>query len=197
MTNILEELGVPGELQALFNTPDCIFDFGDSYEHFGKDFHKVPTTQNIWHVARDAVTDVIVTHSAMEALAYVTLNRHLYRTIDGVACVAIGNYPHNLQTRWIRETFRRRKITLVFGNCILGILADIKVATGLRALPVKMHLSEGMIQIECKGTSHGFDQDTLSLHVFEKAFGIRCGIRTRKPKKYITYLDELTAHENK
>ena len=59
MTNILEELGVSGELQALFNTPDCVFDFGDAYEHFGKGFHKVPTTQNIWHAARDAVGRVV------------------------------------------------------------------------------------------------------------------------------------------
>jgi hypothetical protein len=196
MTDILEELGVPGELQALFNTPDCVFDFGDSYEHFSIGFHRVPTTQNIWHAARDAVTDVIITHSAMEALAYLTLNRHLYQTIDRLACVAIGNYPHNLQTGWIRETFRRQKITLVFGNCILGTLADIRVAAGLRSLPVTMRLSAGMIQVECKGLSHRFDQEALSLHTFEKAFGIRFGIRTKKPKNHLTYLDELTAHGN-
>ena len=190
----MAELGVPAELQALFNSPNCIFDFGDVTEHFGAGFHKVPTSQNVWRAAGDAVRELIITHSAMEGLAYITFNRHLHKAPENMAFVAIGNYPHALQMDWIRENFRKRKITLVFSNCILGTLADIKVVSGLRKLPVRMRLQENSILLDCNGVRRTFEQDLLSLHVFEKAFAIRSGIRTCKPKNHLTYLYQLIAN---
>ena len=194
MNSLLQELGVPSELQALFNTTDCIFDFGDGYEHFTKDFHRVPTSQNLWRAVPDAVTDVVITHSAMEAIAFMTFNRHLFTAARQVAFAAIGNFPHGLQTGWIRENFRKRKITLVFGNCVLGVTADIKVSAGIRLVPVKIFHEQRTIIIECKGLTRAFEQDTLSLSLFEKAFGIRSGIRTSKPKNHLTYLDQLISY---
>ena len=194
MNSLLQELGVPAELQALFNATDCVFDFGDGYEQFSKDFHHVPTSQNVWRVVPDAVTDVVITHSAMEAIAFMTFNRHQFNAIEQVAFVAMGNFPHSLQTGWIRENFKRRKITLAFSNCILGVMADIKVMAGLRLLPVKLFLDNQKISIECKGFKKSFEQKLLSLSLFEKAFGIRSGIRTIKPKNHLTYLDRLISN---
>lgn len=190
----MAKLGVPAELQALFNSPDCLFDFGDSTEHFGAGFHRVPTSQNVWRVAGDAVTEIVITHSAMEGLAYITLNRHLHKGLENMAFVAIGNYPHTLQMGWLRENFRKRKFTLVFSNCILGTLADIRVVTGLRKLPVRMHLQQNSIGLVCKGCYRVIEQSSLSLYVFEKTFGIRSGIKTSKPKNHLTYLDQLIAN---
>lgn len=194
MNETLTELGVPQELQALFNHSECLFDFGDGYEHFGEGFHRVPTSQNVWRASRECVSDVIITNSAMEAIAYITLNRHMHSSVENIAFIAIGNYPHTLQTDWIRTTFKKRKITLVFGNCILGILADIRVVAGLRLLPLKIRLAGHFIKLECKGTSCLIDQHSISLHAFEKAFSIRSGMKTCKPKNHLTYLDQLLAN---
>lgn len=194
MNSLLTELGVPPELQALFNNTDCLFDFGDSHEHFGQGFHRVPTSQNVWRASRDCVTEVIITHSAMEAVAYITLNSYSHSVIENIGFIAIGNYPHALQTGWIRDTFKKRKITLVFGNCLLGILADIRVVAGLRSLQLRMTLDGNCIKLESKGLTHSIEQGSLSLYLFEKAFGIRSGIKTSKPKNHLTYLDQLLAH---
>jgi hypothetical protein len=191
---LLQELGVPWELQALFNSTDCVFDFGDGYEHFRKDFHHVPTSQNVWRAVPDVVKDVVITHSAMKAIAFMHFNRHLFTGIEQVAFAAIGNFPHSLQTGWIRHNFRKRKITLAFGNYILGVIADIKVSAGRRLMPVKLCHEHRNIIIECKSLKKSFEQDTLSLSVFEKEFGIRSGIRTSKPQKNLTYLDQLTTY---
>lgn len=194
MNKLLTELGVPNDLQALFNNSDCLFDFGDGQEHFGPGFHRVPTSQNVWRAAGDFVTDVVITHSAMEAIAYITLNRYLHASLDNIAFVAIGNYPHALQTGWIRDTFTKRKITLVFGNCLLGVVADLRVVAGLRLLPLRMRLEDNFIGLECKGHTHSIEQGSLSLYLFEKVFGIRSGIKTSKPKNHLTYLDQLIAN---
>lgn len=190
----MTKLGVPLELQALFDTAECLFDFGDGYELFEAGIHKVPTSQNVWRSAPALVTCVIITHSVMEAAAYITLNRHKHSSVANIAFVATGNYPHSLQTAWIKNNFKNRKMTLVFGNCILGILADIKMAAGLRKIPLKMRLSGLNIVLECRGLSLSFAQESLSLHSFEKSFGIRSGIKTSKPKYHLTYLDQLLAH---
>ena len=194
MNRLLTELGVPQDLQALFNNTDCLFEFGDAQEHFGRGFHRVPTSQNVWRAAPDHVTDVIVTHSAMEAIAYITLNRFLHPIIENIAFIALGNFPHSLQMNWIRETFKKRKITLVFGNCLLGTLTDIRVVAGLRLLPLRMELRGNSIVLQCKRLTYAVQQEKLSVHVFEKAFGIRSGIRTSKPKNHLTYLDQLITH---
>lgn len=194
MNRLLTELGVPNDLQALFNNSDCLFDFGDSHEHFGEGFHRIPTSQNVWRMSRDSATDVVITHSAMEAIAYITLNRYLHPSLDNIAFVALGNYPHAMQMNWIRETFKKRKITLVFGNCILGILADIRVVAGLRSLPLRMQIDGNCIRLQCKDRTHKIDQSALSLYLFENAFGIRSGIKTSKPKEHLTYLDQLIAN---
>ena len=196
MNVLLTELGVPPELQALFNHSECLFDFGDGYEEFMQGFHRVPTSQNVWRKSSDCVSDVIITHSAMEAIAYITLNRHLHSALENIAFIAIGNYPHTLQTDWIRNTFKKRKITLVFGNCILGILADIRIVAGLRLMPVKMFLAGHCIKLKCKGTTCLIEQHLISLHAFEKAFSIRSGMKTSKPKNHLTYLDQLLANGN-
>jgi len=192
MNPLLEKLGVSSELQAFFKSTDCVFDFGDSFEHFGPGFHKVPTTQNVWRTAGETVTNVIISHSAMECLAYLTLNRHRFQLLSALGCVALGNYPYELQLEWVRRTFYRRKFTLVFSNDLVGRVMDIKVMTGLRNKPTRLWLSGDSVIARYHERTLSFAQANLSLHSFEKAFSIRSGIRTRKPLHHLTFLDELT-----
>ena len=51
--------------------------------------------------------------------------------------------------------------------------------------------SDMQVQILCDNKLYGFEQDNLSLSAFEKAAGMRTGIRTCKPKEFDTYLDLL------
>ncbi|MBD1395180.1 hypothetical protein [Mucilaginibacter glaciei] len=191
MNPILTELGVSEELQAFFQVTDLVFSYGQDTECFGENFHRVPATSNLWVAGNDLTTEVVITHSAMEAIAYLTLNRHRYPRIDTLSFIAIGNLPHEGQLQWIRSGWLKKKHTLVFGNNLLGRLADIKVAAGLADRQVRLYWNSPHIRIETENSHHELTMDNLSLNVFEKAFGIRSGIRTYKPIKFDTFLDQL------
>jgi len=192
---ILDRLGIPLEIQAFFSSDNLVFDFGDSFEHFNYGLHLVPTTQYLWHSDSDVVTDVLLTHSVMEAMAYLTLNRQHHRALDNIACIAIGNYPHSLQAKWLRSKFRKQKIVFAFGNDLLGKAMDIRMMTGLRGITAPMRFENSHVVIECKGFTHNFAEEELSLHRFEKAFGFRSGFRTRKPARHLTFLQQLLDHD--
>lgn len=191
MSPILTELGVSEELQAFFRVTDLVFSYGNDTEFFGRELHFIPKTPNLWVAGNDITTEVVITYSAMEAIAYLTLNRHRYPRMDTLSFIAIGNLPHEGQLQWIRSGWLKKKHTLVFGNDLLGRLADIKVAAGLADRRVRLYWDSPNIRIETDNSHHAFAVDKISLNIYEKAFGIRSGIRTHKPRQFDTFLDQL------
>ena len=182
MNPLLTKLGVPKEVQTFFNIDELLFAYGEHFEHFDAGFHRVPTTQNIWLAGKDLSREVIITSTAMEAIAYLSVNLHRYRDLDGLSFIAIGNLAHPGQLSWIKANYPKRKFTLVFGKDLLGKLADIRIAAGLKEKTIRLLHSGIRVQIMCDNKQYGFDQDNLSLNAFEKASGLRTGIRTCKPK---------------
>jgi hypothetical protein len=196
MNSLLSRLGVPKEVQAFFNIHDPLFAYGEQFEHYGTNFHRVPTTQNIWLAGKDLSREVIITSTAMEAIAYLSFNLHRYRDLDALSFIAVGNLPHPRQLNWIRSNYLQSKFTLVFGKDLLGKLADIKIAAGLKKKTIRLLHSGVQIQIRYDNRQYGFDPESLSLNAFEKASGLRSGIRTTKPKEFDTYLDQLKFYAN-
>jgi len=196
MNSVLTGLGVPQEVQAFFNIHELLFTYGEHFEHFDTGFHRVPTTQNIWLAGKDLSREVIITSTAMEAIAYLSVNLYRYPDLDALSFIAIGNLPHPGQLNWIKANYPKRKFTLVFGKDLLGKLADIRIAAGLKKKTIRLLRSDIQIQIMCDNKMYGFDQDNLSLSAFEKASGLRTGIRTCKPKEFDTYLDQLKYYAN-
>jgi hypothetical protein len=194
MNSILTKLGVPKEVQAFFNVDELLFAYGEHFEHFDMDFHRVPTTQNLWLAGKDISREVIITWTAMEAISYLSVNHYRYPDLDALTFIAIGNLAQPGQLNWIRANYPGNKFTLVFSKDLLGKLADIRVAVGLNNKTVSLLLYDTQIQIMIDGKSYSFDQDSLSLNAFEKASGLRSGIRTNIPKEFNTYLDQLKHH---
>ena len=194
MNPILTGLGVPKEVQAYFNIHELLFTYGEHFEHFDTGFHRVPTTQNIWLAGKDLSREVIITSTAMEAIAYLSVNLHRYPDLDALTFIAIGNLPHQEQLKWITSHYPKRKYTLVFGKDLLGRLADIRVAAGLKNKTIRLLRSDSKIQISCNNQQYEFEPDNLSLSSFEKASGLRTGYRTAKPKDFDTYLNQLKYH---
>jgi hypothetical protein len=192
MNILLTRLGVPLEIQAFFNIDDELsFDYGDQQELFGEGFHVVPSTKNLWLAGGIHATHVVISYSAMEAMAFITLNRYRYPRLEQLAIVAIGNRFYNEQARWIRENFRRRKFVLVFGKDMLGHLTDIKLTAGIKNLPVRIFHSENQFLIYQGSLLRAFDRERISLHAFQEAFSIRPRFRTGKPVQSLTFLDQL------
>lgn len=192
MNTLLTRLGVPPELQLFFHATDELsFDYGDSYEHYGDGFHNVPTTSNLWIGGSNNASRVIITYSAMEAIAFLTINRHRYPRLEQLAMIAIGNRLHNEQSSWIRKNFKGRQFILVFGKDLLGQLTAIKITAGIKNIAIRIFHSGKEILI-CRGNQeHVFNQEQISLHAFQQTFGIRPRFRTGKPVRSLTFLDQL------
>ena len=196
MSEVLIRLGVPPSFLAWFNCADaCEFPYGDAREIFKDRFHKVPTTVNLWFAGHRSASEVVITHSAIEAIAFLSLNTDHYPNLESVSFIATGNLPGMAQLQWIRRNFQKRKFTLVFGNDLLGALTDIKVAAGLKGHGTRIWLSGDVVRIQMKTQQHLFSIPEVSLHAFEKAFGLRMNIRTRKPNRVVNFLDQLTPNQ--
>ncbi len=192
MNEYLIRLGVPLEIQAFFNIKaDLSFNYGDSFEHFGENFHKLPTTLNLWIAGNESALEVIITYSAMEAIAFLTLNQVRYPKFQQLAFIAIGNRLHPEQTDWIRQRFPRRKFTLVFGNGLLSNITDIKLTAALKNLSFRIYHASHKVMIYRLDELKIFEDEQLSLNAFKVAFGIRGNFRTRKPTQSLTFLDQL------
>lgn len=191
MHHLLTELGVPQELQAYFSIKDLYFEYGDEREYFGKGFHLVPVTTDLWMAGNYPATELIITSSAMEAICYLTVNRWRHPVNAVLSFIALGNLPQARQLGWIGAFCQKRKITLVFGNDLLGRLADIAVAAGIRGKALRLVWRDGLIEAHLNNKVCPIPPEQVSLNRFEKAAGFRMGIRTRKPAHHNSFLEQL------
>ncbi|MGN8070920.1 hypothetical protein [Mucilaginibacter sp. 22184] len=187
----MERLRISPEIQAFFHIADFRFDYGTETEIFQEGLHLVPTTTNAWLAGNQYAPEVIITHSAMEAIAWYVHHSHRYRDPYNLAFVSLGNLPCEEQISWLRRNFARRKFTLVFGNQLLGGLTDIWVASALKGKPALLRWQKEKTGVSFMGRYQEFLETQSSLHAFETAFNIRTGIRTSKPTRHSTYLAQL------
>jgi hypothetical protein len=194
MNALLTRLGVSPEIQAFFNIGDeLLFHYGDTQEHYGERFHKIPSTSNLWVAGNETANEVIVSYSAMEIIAFMTINCSRYANLENLAFIAIGNQLQRGQVDWIRQRYPKRRFTLLFGKDELGHLTDIKLAAGLQNTVIHIyHTGQSQqVIIDRKGKQIIFKYGEVSLHRYKLAFHIRGRIRTRKPIKSLTFLDQL------
>ncbi|QHS55862.1 hypothetical protein GWR56_10080 [Mucilaginibacter sp. 14171R-50] len=192
MNNLLTKLGIPLEIQAFFGvTYELSFSYGDQYERYGPGYHIVPSTQNLWTAGLPNATHLIITYSVMEAMAFITLNRHRFPRLDQIAFIAIGNRLYVEQVDWIRQNYPGRKITLIFDNDIVGHITSVKVAGGIRNIAVHVFLSGAQIHIVTNKRQVTMDAGIFSLYAFEEAFALRPRFRSSKPRLAFTFLDQL------
>jgi hypothetical protein len=191
MNAVLTRLGVSAELQAFLNLDELQFCYGDDREYFDIGFHIVPTTTNIWLAGSEAATNLIISSSAMNAIAYLCLHSHQYPDLAKLTLLSLGNLPHPAQLKWIRTRWQKRKITLVFNNDLTGRVCDIMVAMGVRGKVCRFRWSSGQVSVWSDSLDLEFNPERLTLNSFQKSAGIRTGIRTRKPSIHNTYLDQL------
>ncbi|MDR6943664.1 hypothetical protein [Mucilaginibacter pocheonensis] len=191
MNDYLTSLGVPPKVQRFFAVEEPIFDFGNESEYFSENIHRVPVTNNLWMAGDQFARQVIITFSAVEAIALLTLNQTTYPNFNDLLFIATGARISNAQLNWIRLNLKGREFTLAFGDELIGRITDIKVATAIRNKAVKLTFQEGNVIAWLKEKKTVFEEDKLSLHAFETALGVRTMIRTCKPLNQLTFLDEL------
>ncbi|SEO10474.1 hypothetical protein SAMN05192574_105319 [Mucilaginibacter gossypiicola] len=193
MRQILSKLGFADEILDFFGIDEPSFTYGPAgpTEIFADGFHYVPAADRAWIWNEAAGRHVVITHSIMEAIAFLSCNRHRYPDPYDVSFVALGRYIHIKPLREIEGRFPNRKVILAFTNDLPGHLTDIYVAAGLRNHNLRLMLRGEQVEIVCNGRSAVFEAERLTLNVFQKSFGIRTFCRTVKPKTYESFLTQL------
>jgi hypothetical protein len=192
MNPLLTTLGVSPEIQALFGVGEQLtFDYGDSAEHFSSGRQKLPNSRNIRCSGNDTAPQVVVTPGVMDAVAFMTLNIQKFIEPENLLFIAIGNRCNSDRLQWIGSSFKKRKIILVFPNDLTGRLTDIRIATDIRNKPVKFTWSDPFVRFETGTRSFRIDGDLVSLAAFERHAGIRTQMKTIKPFRYNSFLEQL------
>lgn len=202
MYPFLVRLGIPVSVQDFFRPymktdghGNLLFTYQDSLEDFGMAYHLTPASDFFWSAGEALFSkELIITGSAMEAIAYLTVNHHRYRTTDTLLFLATGNRINSRQLDWIRQSGLAKSCTLTFEKSLLGNVADLKMAAGIQKIPVAVFAESGnRIRVRFRLQDYQFDAGDFTLSRFEKASGFRFGIRTSKSKSANTFLDQLKA----
>src|SRR5215217_5659410 len=173
----LTRLGLRPEVQTYFRPfyesdelGNLLFPFGDEGEHFGFAFHRLPLTDNCWLAGNlhfPQVSLVILSASALDAVSWLNKKYHSFLATQNLLFVALGAGISHAQLRWIRENFSGKKCLLIFGNDVLGRIADLKVAAALRGWPLSIYLAaDGQLLVNFRSENFFFSQETFSLAAF-------------------------------
>jgi len=197
-------LGVRPEVQRFFrpfydvdDIGNLQFAYGEDWEHFGFAFHKVPVTDQLWlagNLQLSQVRLVVLSASALEAVAWLNKKLPRFPQMENVLFASLGAGISDGQLLWIKEHLAGKQYHLLFGNDLLGRIADLKLAAAIRGWPLSAFLAEKEeVIVEFRSRQFSFVQENFSLFAFEKSAGVRFGMATDKPKSLNTYFAELKA----
>jgi hypothetical protein len=189
MDAAFEKLGISEETLAFFNISQPVFHYGGDVEYYSINYHRVPTTPEMWFGGNFQANNIILSNSVIEMISYYNIHA------TNAFYISLGNQPLITQLTYLRSKYGRRKITVLFGNDITGRLQDIYAAASIRSKPLQMQLNNEVIEIVFDSRQYDFDPHQLSLNAFEKATKFRSGIRTRKSKSHTTFFNQLLSHE--
>lgn len=203
MVDVLSDLGVPVVIQK--GIAKCvevidgklIFNYGNKVEVYSKQKHTIPTTTNLWisgeHMT-GLVTHIVIAYSAMECIAFLTLNQKIFKDVTCVCLVSTGLRPSFTQAKTISEQYPSAKKLLVFGKDCLGALSDITIAAGIQKIPAAFTMRHNdCIQILFKSKSFILPQGSLTLNKFQIVSKTRFNARTYKPSYSVSFLNLLLA----
>jgi len=199
----LTRLGVLPEVQAFFNEhydtlPDgnLSFDYGDAVEEYGLAFHRVPASKSCWlagNISVSQVRQVFISFSALEAVAWFN-KKYAYLHRDRLLFIALGSRVRPAQIQYIRQQLSGKDINFLMGSDMVGQLTALKLAAAIRRQPLTVALlAEEKVQVTFRGQNLLFSREQFSLTAFEKAAGYRFDMPALRPRKHVTFLDELTA----
>lgn len=193
--NYLEWLGVDPRVRHFFKNhlttsyETLIFNYGNSAEHAGAGFHRLPLTEETWIAGEPKfATNIFITASAMDALAFLDLNRQRFPGFDALCFIATGAAPYKSHAALIQK-YQQKKLHFIFSNDPPGAVCDLKLASYIRNKPLTITYQNNQFDILFEHKNYVFER--LSLNALEKASGYNFRIRTHKPKNTSTYYEQL------
>ncbi len=154
----------------------------------------IPSTTGIWCAGAHhphTVKHNFLFYSAIEVLSFCSMNTDWLAKPGNVAFSALGLCPVASQVEMLRSRFPNARLHTVFGNDVLGRIADCKVALWAKGKDADFHMHQDIIIAQYNSKSFRIPESIFSLHFFEKKSSLRAGIRTHKPKAGFVSFFEL------
>lgn len=193
--NYLERLDIHPNVQSFFKThltisrETLVFNYGNAIEHASVNFHRVPITEELWIAGEPKLaTDILITGSAMDAIAWLNLNHQRYRHLETLCFIAIGAVPTKSHAETIQKLTPNKKLHFIFSDDPLGAICDLKLASYIRNKPLKISYQDNQFEVIFENQHYAFER--LSVNALEKAGGYNFKIRTHKPKNASTYYEQ-------
>jgi hypothetical protein len=198
----LERLEIHPNVRSFFKpfihkitAEEVIINYHDSIEHATADFHRIPITENHWTTGHTTTAgQLIISSSAMDAIAWLNQNHTRYRNLNDLSFISLGAYPTTTHAETIQPYARRKKCHFLFSNDPTGALCDLKLASCIRGLPLKIAYENHQYHILFQHKQYILNH--LSLSALEKASRHNFHIRTHKPQKHGTYYQQLRQHQS-
>jgi hypothetical protein len=202
MNSMLSGLGVSAEIAGYFSDtfrilPDgsLCFVYGSAREYFVPGQHLVPVTSDLWRsnpLNPALISHVFIACSAMEAICFLHIHRHLFGCLDQLLFVATGLLPSQMQLAEIAKEYKRQKFALLMGNSLAGRAADVRIAGWLKEKNFLVNY-EGLdqVMISFGQKEYTFSESAFNLNAFQVASGFRFKIRTYKSRLSDSFLDQL------
>lgn len=199
----LTRLGIRPDVQEFFApfylgdpNGDLIFWHGKEAEHFGLGFHRVPVSAGLWlagNLDLSQVRQVIISGCALDAVSWLNKKSAYLPHFDNLLFVSTGAGVKQEHTLWVNAQLQHKECCLINSRDLTGAMADLKLASAIRNLPMKIYFIEENVVVQFRLRTFSFSQEKFSLNAFEKTARFRFGVRTEKPKKHLTFFDELKA----
>lgn len=197
-------LGIRPEVQEFFSSHyhsdeagNLCFSYGEQFEHYGFAFHKVPAVSVFWMAGNlnfFQVRQVVICTSALECIAWLNHYWHSFPDTHSLQLLSTGASLCPGHIWWLRKHLAGKTFVFAFGKELLGRLAAIKLASGIRGQKLHIvYLAEEKIQIHFRALTYLFQPENISLNALEKAAGFRFGVRLSTPKNYNTFFEQLKA----
>lgn len=191
MNELLKKLGFHDEVQAFFPVKQLRFLYGFEAEVFSEGRHFIPVSDTLWTGGAASPTQVIVSYSVMEIMAYLSLNRHAYPRLEELAFVSSGLLPCSRSFITLGQRYRPSKWSLIYPADVTGIAADIMVSGWLSGKSFAISWQKKEMAVRLREKEIIFQPEQFSLNRVQQAFGLRLGLRTQKSKSAPSYLMTL------
>ena len=163
-----------------------LFNYGKAaFESWTPDSHIIPSSDEVWLAGADypdLISDLYIGYSAAELICFTSKRPYEFlKHPQQQAFAALGLLPAGRQVQFLKALFPYARWHLLFGSDLLGKIADAGIAAWYKGYAVSFRMYDYRINIKFRDKAFNFDSSTFSLHRFERATGLRAGIRTHKP----------------
>ena len=180
---------------------NLVFSYGTDQECLEEGFHLIPVSKSIWRAGQEnpaLVRKIFVCQSALDAICFLHLNFTVFPEPDRLLFIAVGLIPQDSHFKVLSDLSKGKQLCLVMGSGMLGHLADLKMAAGIKGRTCNIRYMEPeIIRVSYRDKVYEFSETKISLNAFEIASGLRSGMRTYKPKLYESYTAQILQQDCK